>query len=219
MWPLKLRKLIIYYSLGICLPRLLPLLKSFNSRTFYLVRLILKYKTASVSHGGKWAVVTGESFWCFVHQTSLLTHLSPQGRTSLNLVVKSQILNEFIPICRVGSFHRSLSGVLSDMSLYLIRSRSWAPEVIIEIANSKKLLETHTFARNIWRTPSGFWYPCYTVWRSGMTVTAFVYTTNSTVLMNEHVRLGLFGVSLTHPAHSNSSLIRKLLNCLVIDTT
>ena len=44
----------------------------------------------------------------------------------------------------MGSFHRSLSGVLSDMSLYLIRSRSWAPEVTNEIANSKKLLETHT---------------------------------------------------------------------------
>ena len=54
---------------------------------------------------------------------------------------------------------------------------------------------------------------------SGMTVTAFVYTTNSTVLMNEHVQHGLFGVSLTHPAHSNSSLITELLNCLVIDTT
>ena len=49
-----------------------------------------------------------------------------------------------------------------------------------------------------------------------MTVTAFVYATNSTVLMNEHVRRGLFGVSLTHPAHSNSSLISELLNCLVI---
>ena len=54
---------------------------------------------------------------------------------------------------------------------------------------------------------------------SGMTVTAFVYTTNSTVLINEHVRHGLFDVSLTHPAHSNSSLISELLNCLVIDTT
>ena len=30
------------------------------------------------------------------------------------------------------------------------------------------------------------------------------------------VRHGLFGVSLTHPAHSNSSLISELLNCLVI---
>ena len=49
-----------------------------------------------------------------------------------------------------------------------------------------------------------------------MTVTAFVYTTNSTVLMNERVRHGLFGVSLTHRAHSNSSLISELLNCLVI---
>ena len=49
-----------------------------------------------------------------------------------------------------------------------------------------------------------------------MTVTAFVYTTNSTVLMNEHVRHGPFGVSLTHAAHSNSSLISELLNCLVI---
>ena len=49
-----------------------------------------------------------------------------------------------------------------------------------------------------------------------MTVTAFVYTTNSTVLMNERVRHGLFGVSLTHPAHSNSSLISELLNCLDI---
>ena len=52
-----------------------------------------------------------------------------------------------------------------------------------------------------------------------MTVTAFVYITNSTVLMNEYVRHGLFGVSLTHPAHSNYSLISELLNCLVIDTT
>ena len=54
---------------------------------------------------------------------------------------------------------------------------------------------------------------------SGMTLTAFVYTSNSTVLMSEHVRHGLFGVSLIHPAHSNSSLISELLNCLVIDTT
>ena len=31
-----------------------------------------------------------------------------------------------------------------------------------------------------------------------------------------NVRHGLFGVSLTHPAHSNSSLISELLNCLVV---
>ena len=46
---------------------------------------------------------------------------------------------------------------------------------------------------------------------SGMTVTAFVYATNSTVLINDHVRHGLLSASLTHPAHSNSSLISELL--------
>ena len=52
-----------------------------------------------------------------------------------------------------------------------------------------------------------------------MTVTAFVYTPNSTVLMNEHGTwngMAFFGLSLTHAAHSNSSLISELLNCLVI---
>ena len=39
----------------------------------------------------------------------------------------------------------STDSQLSDMKLYLIRSRSWAPELINEIANSKKLLEPEIF--------------------------------------------------------------------------
>lgn len=52
--------------------------------------------------------------------------------------------------------------------------------------------------------------------RGMMIVTAFGYATNSTLLMNEHLRHGLFGVSLNHPAYSNSFLISELLVWLSI---
>ena len=101
----------------------------------------------------------------------------------------------------MGNLHRSLS----DTNLYLIRSRSRAPELLNETANSKRLVKTHTFARNILhlrlnaRNSEGLLVAIDIHCASGMmTVTAFVYATNSdsTVLMNEHVRNGLFGVSL-----------------------
>ena len=51
---------------------------------------------------------------------------------------------------------------------------------------------------------------------SGMTVTAFVYATNPTLLKNEVAQHRLSGVSLTHPDHSDSSLISALFVWLSI---
>ena len=93
----------------------------------------------------KWAVIIRESFRFFFIEDFVTDAPEPTGKNYSESCSKVKNLNEFIPICRIGNFHRSLS----DINLYRIRSRSWAPELISEIANSKKLLDTRKFARNI----------------------------------------------------------------------
>lgn len=81
-----------------------------------------------------------------------VTGLSPQERTVQNFLVKFTDLIEFVSICQVFNFHRSLSGMKQLLNRYLIRSWSWAPDLIIETVDSKKFfwfLKTHKFSRNI----------------------------------------------------------------------
>jgi len=130
-------------------------------------------------------------------------------------------LNELIPICRVGN--RSVSDVKQLLDLYLIRSRSWAPDLINDIVDSKKFLGfskrahlpeiffTHvSMQENLkdfkWLLIHVSWLQCM----SGMTVTAFVYATDSNVLKNSRGRHRLIGVFLTHSGHCHSSLISRL---------
>ena len=101
-------------------------LKYLLTATFVIDKNFISGQTDFKAQGGKcesWQKMGcyhwGEFLVLGSSKTSSLTYLSPQGRTALNLVVKSD-LNEFTPICRVGNFHRSLS----DINLYLIRSRS-----------------------------------------------------------------------------------------------
>ena len=85
--------------------------------------------------------VTDWNIGCY-HSGSLFIRVchwpEPTRKNCSESSSKFMDLNEFVPICHVGNFHRSLSGMNQLMDLHLIRSWSWAPNLINETVDSKK---------------------------------------------------------------------------------
>lgn len=135
-------------------------------------------------------------------------------------------LNKFIPICRAGNFHKFFRDMKQLMDLWPVPNQEPIKDTRPNqwhclFQEVPWLLETYTFqcqkysilvpqCKKIWKTFSCFWYPCYNVRAMWPSEIAFVYTTNPTEVKNEFAQYRRFGMSLTHPAHSDSSLISAL---------
>lgn len=190
---------------------------------------IWSHSSQHTSYDGRGVVIVGESFWFFAHQTlwHVVTwvHTYKLFWTSQYIYGLEWIYSEFIPISSVGLLwipqrHETPSGPLlnQERAMFMgLLTQSMSREEF-HFEEVYQCLKTRTSAKNyssLFSQCLKLWYPFdilvtqYSM--SGIALTALTSQIPPYWKNFELARGRLFEVSLTPPAHTNSSLISALL--------